>query len=65
MENQWLQMNNKKIESIKYHLTELMYKHENPGVDLNQVQGLIIAAVNEIKRLQKEINGLNEELKKK
>ena len=59
MENQWLQMNKKKIDAMQYHLTELAYKNENPGVPLTEYRGLIGAAVVEIKKLQEKINELS------
>jgi len=58
MENQWLQMNKKKIDAMQYHLTELAYKNENPGVPLGEYRGLIGAAIIEIKKLQEKINEL-------
>ncbi len=64
MKNQWLQMNQKKIDGMQYHLTELAYKNENPGIPIAECRGLIGSAVVEIKKLQVEINRLNEELKK-
>lgn len=65
MKNQWLQMNQKKIDDMQYHLTELAYKNENPGVPIAEYRGLIGAAVVEIKKLQDEINKLTAELNKK
>jgi hypothetical protein len=65
MKNQWLQLNQKKIDDMQYNLTELAYKNENPGVPLAQYRGLIGASVLEIKKLQTEIDRLNDELKKK
>jgi hypothetical protein len=58
MENQWLQMNKKKIDAMQYHLTELAYKNENPGVPLTEYRGLIGAAIVEIRKLQAKINEL-------
>jgi len=58
MKNQWLQMNQKKIDAMQYHLTELSYKNENPGLPLAEYRGLIGAAVVEIKKLQIEIDAL-------
>ncbi len=65
MENEWLKINNRKIDAMKYQLTELSYKNENPGVPIIEYHGLIKAAVLEIQRLQREVNKLSEELKKK
>jgi len=64
MKNQWLQLNQKKIDAMQYHLTELAYKNENPGIPLGEYRGLIGAAVVEIKKLQKEIDALKEALEK-
>jgi len=65
MKNQWLQINQKKIDGMQYHLTELAYKNENPGIPLGEYRGLIGAAVVEIKKLQDEINALKEALAEK
>jgi len=65
MKNQWLQLNQKKIDAMQYHLTELAYKNENPGIPLGEYRGLIGAAVVEIGKLQEKINELTEELSKK
>ncbi len=65
MENEWLKINKRKIDAIQYHLTELSFKNENPSVPIVEYHGLIKAAVLEIQRLQREVNRLSEELKKK
>ncbi len=65
MENEWLKINKRKIDTIKYQLTELSFKNENPGVPIVEYHGLIKAAVLEIQKLQTEVNRLNGELKKK
>lgn len=65
MENEWLKINERKINAIQYQLTELSFKNENPSVPIGEYRGLIKAAVLEIQNLQKEVNRLNEELKKK
>ena len=64
MENEWLRMNQKKIDDMQYQLTELAYKNENPAVPLAQYRGMIGAAVVEIKKLQVKINEQNVELLK-
>ena len=58
MENEWLQINKRKIDDMQYQLTELAYKNENPGVPFAQYRGMIGAAVIEIKKLQEKINEL-------
>ena len=63
--NEWLQLNKNKIEEIKYMLTEMAYKNENPGVPIVEIKSLIIATVNEIKKCQVEIDSLKEALKTK
>ena len=65
MKNQWLVSNEKRINNMQYHLTELAYKNENPGIPVAEYRGLIGSAVIEIKRLQNEIDKLKEELKNK
>ena len=64
MENEWLIMNQKKINNIQYQLTELAYKNENPSVPLAQYRGMLSAAILEIKKLQVKINEQNSELLK-
>lgn len=56
--NEWLTMNQRKIDKTQHMLTELAYKNENPGLPIGEIRGLIGAAVVEIKRLQREIDML-------
>jgi len=65
MKNEWLQINQKKIDAMQYHLTELAYKNETPNIPLGEYRGLIGAAVVEIKKLQTKIDSLEEALAKK
>ena len=64
MENEWYQLNKRKIDDMQHKLTELAYKNENPGVPFAQYRGMIGAAVVEIKKQQTIINDLNTELAK-
>jgi len=61
--NEWLQLNKKKIEKIKYILTEMAYKNENPGVPIADVRGIIGAATIEIRKLQEQVDSLTKALK--
>jgi len=65
MENQWLKMNQRKLDSMQYQLTEFSYKNENPQVPFIEYRGVLAAAIVEIKKLQTQINELTEQLKKK
>jgi len=65
MENEWYRFNKKGIDDMQHNLTELAYKHESPGVPFEQYRGMIGSAVIEIKKLQKKINELTEQLNKK
>lgn len=58
MQNEWLQINEKKIEAMQYQLTEFAYKREAPGVPFESYRGMIGAAVVEIKKQQNRINEL-------
>jgi hypothetical protein len=54
--NEWLRMNQRKIDNMQHMLTELAYKNENPGLPIGEIRGLIGAAIVEIKKLQKELD---------
>ena len=64
MTNQWLRMNEKKIAAMQYHLTELAYKNENPGIKITEFRGLLGAAIVEIKKLQETVDILTAKLPK-
>lgn len=61
--NEWLQLNKRKIENIQYKLTEMLYKNENPNIPIAEIRGMIGAAINEIKKLQKTIDMITGSLK--
>jgi len=54
--NEWLKINQRKIDNMQHTLTELAYKNENPGIPIGEIRGLIGAAVVEIKKLQRELD---------
>ena len=65
MQNEWLRMNQKKIDRIQYILTEMAYKNEFQKVPIGEIRGMLGAAVVEIKKLTDAVEYLNEQLKKK
>ena len=54
--NEWLKINQRKIDNMQHTLTELAYKNENPGIPIGEIRGLIGAAVVEIKKLQRDLD---------
>lgn len=65
MQNEWLRMNQKKIDRLQYMLTELAYKNEYQSLPIGELRGMLGAAVVEIKKLTDAVEYLNEQLKKK
>ena len=53
MQNEWLRMNQKKIDRIQYILTEMAYKNEFQKVPIGEIRGMLGAAVVEIKLIDR------------